>query len=118
MDRSIWGILGIIVLGCGLYGLRGFGEIKKGGQPNLSMLIGQEYETAKPEVREEFLRKTAPVLLIFSLASTVYGVIDFVHCFVRSMPIADTAACIVFFIALIVFVVFTSKLRRSYFGKG
>ena len=51
MDSSIWGILGIIVLGCGLYGLRGFGEIKKGGQPNLSMLIGQEYETAKPEVR-------------------------------------------------------------------
>lgn len=118
MDGSIWGILGIIVLGCGLYGLRGFSEIKRGGQPKLSMLIGQEYETAKPEVREEFLQKIAPVLLAFSLGSTVYGVVDFIHCYVYSMLIADTAACILFFVVLIVFVLFTSKLRRSYFGKG
>lgn len=116
MDGSIWGILGIIVLGCGLYGLRGFTEIKKGGQPQLSMLMGEEYETAKAEVREEFLHKSAPVLLFFSLASVVYGVVDFIHCFVYTMAIADMAASILFFVALIVFVVFTSKMRRKYFG--
>lgn len=116
MDSSIWGILGIIVLGCGLYGLRGFSEIKRGGKPSLSMLMGQEYETAKAEIREEFLQKSAPVLLVFSLAATVYGVVDFVHCFVYSMPMADMAASVIFFVALIVFVLFTSKMRRKYFG--
>ena len=116
MDSSIWGVLGIVILGCGLYGLRGFTEIKKGGQPNLSMLLGQEYEKAKTEVRLEFLDKMAPILLAFSLASTVYGVIDCVHCFIYSMPVADMAASIVFFVILIVFVVFTYKTRRKYFG--
>ena len=54
MDSSIWGIISIVVLACGLYGLHGFTVLKKGGMPNLSMLMGQEYEKAKPEVREEF----------------------------------------------------------------
>lgn len=117
MDSSVWGILSIVVLACGLYGLRGFTVIKKGGMPNLSMLMGQEYEKAKPEVREEFLQKSAPVLLLFSLACTVYGVVDFVHCYVYSIPIADMAACILFFVVLLVFVVFTSKMRRKYFEK-
>ena len=71
MDSSIWGIISIVVLACGLYGLHGFTVLKKGGIPNLSMLIGQEYEKAKPEVREEFLQKSAPTLLLFSLACTV-----------------------------------------------
>lgn len=116
MDSSIWGILGIIVLGCGLYGIRGFMDIKNGGQPKLSMLMGQEYETAKAEDREEFLRRSAPVLLVFSLASLLYGAVDFVHCFVYSLPFADLITSILFFIALVVFVVFTSKMRRKYFG--
>jgi len=117
MDSSIWGIISIVVLACGLYGLHGFTVLKKGGMPNLSMLMGQEYEKAKPEVREEFLQKSAPILLLFSLACTVYGIVDFVHCYVYSIPIADTAAGILFFVILLVFVIFTSKMRRKYFDK-
>ena len=117
MDSSIWGIISIVVLACGLYGLHGFTVLKKGGMPNLSMLMGQEYEKAKPEVREEFLQKSAPILLLFSLACTVYGIVDFEHCYVYSIPIADTTAGILFFVILLVFVIFTSKMRRKYFDK-
>ena len=60
MDSSVWGIISIVVLACGLYGLHGFTVLKKGGMPNLSMLMGQEYEKAKPEVREEFFEKLGP----------------------------------------------------------
>ena len=115
MDSSRWGIISIVVLACGLYGLHGFTVLKKGGMPNLSMLMGQEYEKAKPEVREEFLQKSAPILLLFSLSCTVYGVVDFVHCYVYSMPLADTAASMLFIVVLIVFAIYTSKMRRKYF---
>ena len=45
----------------------------------------------------------------------VYGILDVIHCYVYTMTVVDTVGMVVFFIVLVWFAVYTSKIKREYF---
>ncbi len=112
---SIWGFIGIVVLACGIYAIYAFIQMKRTGEINASLLLGKDYIYKKCKDKEAFTKKAGPALLIFGIAALLYGVIDVIHCYVYSMTVADIVGMIVFFIVLVVFAVYTTKLKREYF---
>lgn len=113
--NSIWGFIGIIVLACGIYAVYSFIKMKSTGEINASLLLGKDYVYKKCRNKDEYIHRAGPALLIFGIVSSVYGILDIIHCYVYSMPAADTAGMVIFFIVLVWFAVYTSKLKREYF---
>ena len=112
---SVWGIIGIIVLACGLYAIYAFIKMKTTGEINASLLLGKEYTYKKCKNKEAYVRKAGPALLVFGIVALVYGIIDVVHCYVSPMDIVDTAGMIIFFVVLVAFAVYTTKIKKEYF---
>lgn len=112
---SIWGFIGVIVFACGVYALYAFIKMKMTGEINASLLLGKDYIYKKCKNKDAFIKKAGPALLVFGIVALVYGAIDVIHCYVYSMEIVDTVGMIVFFIVLVAFAVYTTKLKREYF---
>ena len=85
------------------------------GVINASLLLGKDYIYKKCKNKDAFIKKAGPALLVFGIVALVYGAIDVIHCYVYSMEIVDTVGMIVFFIVLVAFAVYTTKLKREYF---
>lgn len=113
--NSMWGIIGIIVCACGVYSLYWFYKMKTTGEINATMLLGKEFLYKKCKNKEEYIRKVSPALLGFGLVALIYGVLDVIHCYAYPMPLVDTAGMVIFFIVLVAFAVYTTKLKRKYF---
>lgn len=113
--NSMWGIIGVIVFACGVYALYWFFKMKFTGDINASLLLGKDFVYKKCKNKEEYIQKAAPALLIFGLVSAIYGALDIVHCYLYSMPVIDNVGMVIFFIVLVAFAVYTSKLKREYF---
>lgn len=112
---SIWGFIGVIVFACGVYALYAFIKMKMTGEINATLLLGKDYIYKKCKNKDAFIKKAGPALLVFGIVALVYGAIDVIHCYVYSMEIVDTVGMIVFFIVLVAFAVYTTKLKREYF---
>ena len=112
---SIWGFIGVIVFACGVYALYAFIKMKMTGEINTTLLLGKDYIYKKCKNKDAFIKKAGPALLVFGIVALVYGAIDVIHCYVYSMEIVDTVGMIVFFIVLVAFAVYTTKLKREYF---
>ncbi len=115
MDNSMWGFVGFIILFCGVYILVSYVNMIKKGEINASILLGRDYAYKKCKDKEAYIKKAGPALLVLGAACLLYGGLDVVHCFVYSMPLADAAGMVIFFIALVWFAFYTGKLRRQYF---
>lgn len=113
--QSMWGIIGIIVFFCGIYALYAFVKLKSSGEINASLLLGKEYQYKKCKDKETYTKKAGPALLILGLVSSVYGVLDIIHCYVHPIPMVDTVGMFIFFVVLVCFAVYTTKLKRMYF---
>ena len=112
---SIWGFIGVIVFACGVYALYAFIKMKMTGEINATLLLGKDYIYKKCKNKDAFIKKAGPALLVFGIVALVYGAIDVIHCYVYSMEIVDTVGMIVFFIVLVAFAVYTTKVKREYF---
>lgn len=112
---SIWGIIGIIVLACGLYAIYAFIKMKTTGEINASLLLGKEYTYKKCKNKEAYVKKAGPALLVFGIVALVYGIIDVIHCYVYPMTVVDTVGMVIFFVVLVVFAVYTTKIKKEYF---
>ena len=112
---SIWGFIGVIVLACGVYAIYAYIKMKTTGEINASLLLGKDYIYKKCKDKDAFTKKAGPALLGFGIVALVYGVIDVIHCYVYSMGIVDTVGMVVFFVVLVGFAVYTTKLKREYF---
>lgn len=115
MMDEMFGFLSIIVLGCGIYSFYAYIQMKKGGAINETLLLGRSYEEYKCKDREAFLSKALPAVLIFAIAATVYGVIDFIHCYIKPMQTLDMVFMVLFLAVLVAFLVYTGKLKKMYF---
>ncbi|HJD48150.1 MAG TPA: hypothetical protein H9909_15030 [Candidatus Mediterraneibacter norfolkensis] len=113
--QSMWGIIGVIVFFCGIYALYAFIMLKKNGEINATLLLGKDYLYKKCKDKENYTRKAGPALLIFGIVSAAYGVLDIIHCYVYPMALVDTVGMCIFFIVLVWFAVYTTKLKRMYF---
>lgn len=112
---SIWGFIGIIVFACGVYAIYSFIKMKSTGEINASLLLGKDYMYKTCKNKEEYIKKAGPALLIFGLVSFAYGIIDVIHCYMYPMAAVDTAGMVIFFIVLVLFAVYTARLKREYF---
>lgn len=115
MDEKMFGFLSIIVIGCGVYCFYAFFKMKNGGPINETLLLGQSYEEYKCKDKEAFVKKSLPAVFILAIVSTVYGILDFVHFYVKSMGALDMIGMIVFLATLVWFLVYTRKLKKIYF---
>lgn len=112
---SIWGVVGIIVFACGIYAIYSAIKMKTSGDINVSLLLGKDYMYKTCKNKEVYIQKAGPALIIFGLVAAAYGAIDVIHCFVYPMGVIDMAGMVVFFIVLVWFAAYTSKLRRQYY---
>ena len=112
---NIFGVFSLLFLSCGLYGLYAFISMKKTGHINETLLLGKNFVESQCKDKDEFIRRSSPSLLIFSLVGVAYGVIDLVHFYVKPMPALDNIAMVAFLCAIIGFMAHTSKLRKEYF---
>ena len=65
--NSVWGIIGIIVLICGVYALYAFIKMKTTGEINASLLLGKEYTYKKCKNKDAYVKKAGPALLVFGI---------------------------------------------------
>lgn len=114
MDE-MFGFISIMVIGFGVYGFYACFQMKKGGPINEALLLGRSYEEYKCKDKEGFIREALPAVRVFSCAAIVYGVVDFIHCFVQSLGIVDMIGLVLFLAVLIWYLVYTSKLKKRYF---
>lgn len=112
---SIWGFIGIIVFACGIYAFYAFIKMKTTGEINASLLLGKDYIYKKCKNKDAFIKKAGPALLGFGIAAIIYGAIDVIHCYVYPMAVVDTVGMVLFFIVLVAFAVYTTKIKKEYF---
>lgn len=111
----MFGFISVLILGCGLYALYAYMNMKKGGPINETLLLGKGYDEHKCKDREAFVQKALPAMLIFGIATVLYGAIDVYHYFVSPLGIIDTIGMIIFFAVLVWYMIYTTKLKRQYF---
>lgn len=113
--EEMFGFLSVIVIGCGVYSLYAYIQMKKGGPINEALLLGRSYNEYKCKDKDAFLQKALPAVLVFAFASLLYGVVDFIHCYVQPIKTIDLICMIIFFAVLIWFLIYTGKLKKNYF---
>ncbi len=112
---SVFGFIGILAVGCGIYCLYAYFQMKKDGHINETILLGKSYSERMCKDKDAYLKKALPAVLGFGIVSILYGGIDCIHWYVKPMEMADTVGGIVFMAALIIFAVYTMKLKKKYF---
>lgn len=112
---GMWGFIGIIAFCCGIYAMYAYIQMKRTGEINASLLLGKEYVYKKCKNKEEYIRKAGPALLVLGIVAAVYGALDIVHCYVYHMDLIDNIGMGIFFLVLIWFAYYTTKLKRKYF---
>lgn len=113
--EEMFGFLSVMVIGCGLYSFYAYFQMKKGGPINEALLLGRSYEEYKCKDKVGFLKEALPAVLVFACSAVVYGVVDFIHCYIQPLGFADTAGLILFLAVLVWYLVYTSKLKKRYF---
>lgn len=114
MDNT-FGIFSLLFFGCGVYAIYAWVKMKKDGHINETLLLGKNYFEYACKDKEAFIKKAQPAVLTFGIVSVVYGVIDFVHYYVTPIQILDYIAMAAFFVCIVWFMVYTTRLKREYF---
>ena len=118
--NDILGIMTVMILGCGLYCLWAWYQMKTIGEINVTLLLGKQYEPYQCKNKKEFVAKSLPAVLILGVFFTLYGVLSLAHMmWFRENPIffwADKVMMVLSLLSLIRFAYVTSKLRKEYFN--
>lgn len=113
--NSVFGILSVVVFGAGIYAFYAWFKMKMRGAISDSVLLGKSYTEQKCKDKDAFIRQVSPAYLLFGAVSVVYGIVDFIHCYVTPLGLADTLGMVIFLLILFWFMFYTSKLKRQYF---
>ena len=113
--NSVFGFIGILAVGCGIYCLYAYFNMKKDGHINETILLGKSYSEKMCKDKEAYLKKALPAVLGFGIVSILYGIVDCIHWYVNPMEMVDTVGGILFMAALVVFAVYTMPLKKKYF---
>ncbi len=112
---QIWIIWAVVMIGCGIYGFYAYFSMKKGGPINKVLILGDGFPEEKCKDKEQMREKSLPALLLFSITTTIYGICDLVHWTVQDLGFIHTIVMAIFFIILLWFMVYTSKLKKELF---
>lgn len=112
---GVFGFIGILAVGCGIYCLYAYFKMKKEGNINETILLGKSYTERMCKDKDAYLKQALPAVLGFGIVSVLYGIVDCIHWYVKPMEMADTVGGILFMVALVAFAVYTMKLKKKYF---
>lgn len=108
-------IISFIILAAGIYSFYEYFKMRSGGKLSENLLLGKTTSENSCKDKEAFRAKALPAVLVLSITTTIYGIIDVINYTVRPMGIADTILMIVFLVVLVWFMYYTGKLKREYF---
>ena len=74
--NSVFGFIGILAVGCGIYCLYAYFNMKKDGHINETILLGKSYSEKMCKDKEAYLKKALPAVLGFGIVSILYGIVD------------------------------------------
>ena len=94
--NSVFGFIGILAVGCGIYCLYAYFNMKKDGHINETILLGKSYSEKMCKDKEAYLKKALPAVLGFGIVSILYGIVDCIHWYVNPMEMVDTVGGILF----------------------
>ena len=77
--NSVFGFIGILAVGCGIYCLYAYFNMKKDGHINETILLGKSYSEKMCKDKEAYLKKALPAVLGFGIVSILYGIVDCIH---------------------------------------
>ena len=83
--NSVFGFIGILAVGCGIYCLYAYFNMKKDGHINETILLGKSYSEKMCKDKEAYLKKALPAVLGFGIVSILYGIVDCIHWYVNPM---------------------------------
>ncbi|GAA0799001.1 hypothetical protein DWX43_14695 [Clostridium sp. AF19-22AC] len=112
---SMFGAISILILCCGVYSLYAWAKMKKDGHINEVLLLGKNFTERDCKDKSAYMQKAVPAVLVLGVITTLYGAIDAIHFYVTPVRILDLIAMAVFFVVLIWFMVYTTKLKNKYF---
>ena len=116
---NIMSFFGIIFFAAGVYSLYAWYKMTLTGEINTTLLLGKGTDPKTCKDTPGFLRKAKPVVLIFGIVATAYGAVDTVFNMVFPesgiLYIIDIILMVAFLIVLILFIVYTGKLRKEFF---
>lgn len=84
---DFFGIISVIVFGCGIYGFYAYIQMRRDGHINATLLLGKDYTEQMCKDKEAYMQKAVPAVLVFSIVATLYGAIDMFHYFVPAMQL-------------------------------
>ncbi len=113
--NEMFGAISVLIFGCGVYCLYAYFKMKKDGHINEILLLGKGFAEYNCKDKEAYMQKAVPAVLIFGIITVLYGAIDVIHFYVTPIQMLDLIAMGVFFVALIWFMVYTTKLKNKYF---
>lgn len=112
---GIFGIIGIFALGCGVYCIYAYVNMRKTGQINATLLLGKDQSEKSCRNKVGFMKKACPAVLVLGVLTIIFGVIDTVHNFVIPLGTVDVVAVWAFVAVLIGYMVYINKLKKDYF---
>ena len=83
---------------------------------NEALLLGRSYDEYKCKDKEGFIKEALPAVLVFACTAVIYGVVDFIHCFVQPLGFVDAIGLVLFLAVLVWYLAYTSKLKKRYFS--
>ncbi len=112
---DFFGIISVMVFGCGIYGLYAYIQMKRDGHINETLLLGKNFTEQMCKDKEAYMSKAMPAVLVFAVAATLYGAVDIYHYFVAPIEVIDMIGMVLFLIVLVWFMVYTTRLKNKYF---
>ncbi|MEF9945389.1 MAG: hypothetical protein RR869_00340 [Lachnospiraceae bacterium] len=109
-------ILGIVILGSGLYCLYAAYMLKTKGVINKTILLGKNMDVKKCKDKQGYIDCVFPKVLVLGIVATVYSAIDLINSYVTEIMAVWYVGMVVFLVVLIWFGITTSKAARTYFG--
>lgn len=108
-------LLGIFMLGCGIYCLYAAVMLKTKGIINKTILLGKDTDPRKCKDKEGYINCVFPKTLALGIVCTVYAATDLINTFVVEIPALWYIMLAAFLIVLIWFGASTSKAAKKYF---
>ena len=113
---NIEGIFGIFAVACGLYCLYGYVMIKTKKKVNRTILLPKDVDVKKCKDLDAYCKEASLPLLVLGLSTTLYGVSDLYNTYVGGADKLFTVILILFFVALVFFIIRVRKCNQKYFG--
>ncbi len=110
------GLFGLLVLGCGLYCLYGYYQLKFKCEINSTILLSKDVDVRKCKDFRAYCKEAEKPLLLLGTATTLEGVVDLYHTFGGGSDILYLIVLGIFFAALILYALTIRKINQKYFG--